>query len=48
MSYIEKELENDRKFTENFIKDIHERTTLDCQPRIEELIELHQYIFRDL
>lgn len=33
-AYIEKELENDRKFTENFIKDIHERTTLDCQPRI--------------
>ena len=27
-------MENDRKFTENFIKDIHERTTLDCQPRI--------------
>ena len=33
-AYIEKELENDRKFTEDFIKDIHERTTLDCQPRI--------------
>ena len=27
-------MENDRKFTEDFIKDIHERTTLDCQPRI--------------
>lgn len=33
-AYIEKELENDRIFTEDFIKDIHERTTLDCQPRI--------------
>ena len=33
-AYIEKELENGRKLTENFIKDVHERITLDCQPRI--------------
>lgn len=33
-AFIEKELKNGRKLSENFIKDIHERTALDCQPRI--------------
>lgn len=33
-AFIEKELKNGRNLSEDFIKDIHERTTLDCQPRI--------------
>lgn len=33
-AFINKELKNGRELSENFIKDIHERTALDCQPRI--------------
>lgn len=33
-AFIDKELKSGRELSEDFIKDIHERTALDCQPRI--------------
>lgn len=33
-AFIEKELRSGRELSESFIKDIHEKTALDCQPRI--------------